>query len=101
MRRRQGERFRDQCVQDQERWGTCSSIMVLGSISYHSKTPLNIIDGTLIAQRYISEILEPTVQHSQIRYFQQDNARPHTARVTREILAEQEVNILAWPASLS
>ena len=100
MWRRRGKHFQDQCVQERHRWGG-SSIMVWGGISYHSKTPLNIIDGTLIAQRYISEILEPTVQHSQIRYFQQDNARPHTARVTREILAEQEVNILAWPASLS
>jgi len=101
--RRQGERFQDQCVQEQDRWGG-ANIMVWGGISYHSKTPLIIIDGTLNAQRYIEEILEPTVlpflqQHPQIRYFQQDNARPHSDRVTREFLTEQEANVLGWPAS--
>ena len=38
-------------------------------------------------------------QHSQIRHFQLDNSRSHSALVMREFLAEQEVNVLGYPAS--
>jgi hypothetical protein len=30
--------------------------------------------------------------------FQQDNARPHTARATREFLEENDVTLLDWPS---
>ena len=30
--------------------------------------------------------------------FQHDNARPHTARVTANFLAQNNVNVLPWPA---
>jgi hypothetical protein len=30
--------------------------------------------------------------------FQQDNARPHVARVVRDYLTQQNVDVLPWPA---
>jgi transposase len=63
--RRQGERFQDGCVQEADRWGG-ASIMVWAGISYDARTPLVIVDGTLNAQRYVEEILEPILLPSWI-----------------------------------
>ena len=62
----------------------CSGAVSLGRLEHHGFGQYIVslqdpLDGTLTAQRYISEILEPKVQpflqqHPQIRYFQQDNA---------------------------
>ncbi|GFT80397.1 transposable element Tcb1 transposase [Trichonephila clavipes] len=56
---------------------SCTGIMVLGGIGYHSRTPLVRIAGTLNSQRYISEVLEPDVlpylQSLATTIFQQDN----------------------------
>ena len=30
--------------------------------------------------------------------FQQDNATPHTARITRQFLANNNINVMQWPA---
>ncbi|GFX02145.1 transposable element Tcb1 transposase [Trichonephila clavipes] len=58
---------------------------VWGGIRYHSHTPLVRISVTLNSQRYISEVLEPVVlpyiQDLATAIFQQDNARPHVARI--------------------
>lgn len=100
--RRRGERYSDPCILEQDRWGGVS-ILVWGGITYHSRTPLVVIDGNLNAQRYITEVLEPTLlpflaQHPEISFFQQDNARPHSARATREFLDDNDVRTLSWPA---
>jgi transposase len=99
--RRRGERFQDGMVQEGDRWGG-ASIMVWAGISYEARTPLVIINGNLNSQRYIEEILEPTVmpfleEHPEIRFFQQDNARPHSARVTKTFLSDNEISVLDWP----
>ncbi|GFW97251.1 transposable element Tcb1 transposase [Trichonephila clavipes] len=65
--------------------GPASGIMVWGGIGYHSRTPLVRIAGTLNSQCYIFELLEPVVlpylQGLATAIFQQDNARPHVARI--------------------
>ncbi|GFT38953.1 transposable element Tcb1 transposase [Trichonephila clavipes] len=65
--------------------GLAQGIMVWGGIGYHSRTPLVRIAGTLNSQRYISEVLEPVIliylQDLATAIFQQDNARPHVARI--------------------
>ena len=114
--RRRGERFSDACVYEMDRFGRAST-MVWGGISYYGVTPLVFIDdgqgvgaqrnadrrrGGLTADRYVNEILRPVVLpylaiHPGMM-LQQDNATPHTARVTRTFLQQNNVVTLPWPA---
>ncbi|GFX08042.1 DDE_3 domain-containing protein [Trichonephila clavipes] len=56
--------------------------------------------GTLTGQRYIDNILRPLVgpflSGLPRAIFQQDNARPHTARVAQDFLSHFQT--LPWPA---
>ncbi|KFM73143.1 Transposable element Tcb1 transposase, partial [Stegodyphus mimosarum] len=82
--------------------GPAPGITVWGGIGYHSCTPLVRIAGTLNSQRYISEVLEPLVlpylQGLPIAIFQQDNARPHVARIVQEFFVNRQIELLPWPA---
>ncbi|GFY33603.1 transposable element Tcb1 transposase [Trichonephila clavipes] len=83
---------------------TCPApgIMVWGGIGYHSHTPLVRIDGTLNSQRYISEVLEPVVlpylQGLPTAIFQQDDTRPHVARIVQRFFVNHQIELLSWPA---
>ena len=64
-----------------------------------------VVQGNLTAQRYVDNILRPVLlpllaQHGARRQlvFQHDNARPHTARLTRDFLNNQHVRVMDWPA---
>ncbi|GFT02136.1 transposable element Tcb1 transposase [Trichonephila clavipes] len=76
--------------------------MVWCGIGYHSRTLLVRIAGTLNSQRYISEILEPVVlpylQGLGTTIFQQDNARPHVARIIQRLFVNHQIELLPWPA---
>jgi len=52
---------------------------------------LVVIRGTLNAQRFIQDVLEPVVipfiNHRRDVIYQQDNARPHVARITMDGLS--------------
>ncbi|GFU57883.1 transposable element Tcb2 transposase [Trichonephila clavipes] len=78
-------------------------IMVWGGIGYHSRTPLVRIADTLNSKRYISEVLEPVVlpylQDSATAIFQQDNARPHVARIVQRFFVNHQIELFPWPAS--
>ena len=101
--RRPGERCADCCVRESSRrWGG-GSVMVWGGIFWRHRTPLVLIDGNLTARRYIDEVLEPVVvphlqNNANVTLFQQDNARPHSARVTMDFLGQNHVQVLPWPA---
>lgn len=75
-------------------------VMVWGAISFDSRTPLVVIRDTLTARRYVDEILRPVVLPFLSRTpgltFQQDNARPHTARLSTDCLRASPT--LPWPA---
>ncbi|GFY16922.1 transposable element Tcb1 transposase [Trichonephila clavipes] len=75
-------------------------IMVWGGIGYHSRTPLVRIAGTLNSQCSISEVLEPVVlpylQGLATAIFQQDNARPHVARIVQRFFVTHQIELLAW-----
>ena len=96
---RRGERFADACVLERDRFGG-GSVMVWGGISHGLKSPLIEITGNLTGVRYRDEILRPVavpfVQHHHL-IFQQDNARPHAARVCQDFLANHNINPLDWP----
>jgi len=72
-------------------------------ISANYRTDLVVIDGKLTAQRYVNHVLQTHVvpffhAHPDVRILQQDNARPHAARLTREFLEEAEIHVMPWPA---
>ncbi|GFX24296.1 uncharacterized protein TNCV_420971 [Trichonephila clavipes] len=62
-----------------------AGVKVWGAIAYNTRSPLVLIRGTMTAQWYVHDILKPHVlslmQRLPDAIFQQDNARPHTARV--------------------
>ncbi|GFW56408.1 transposable element Tcb2 transposase [Trichonephila clavipes] len=77
-----------------------AGVMVWSAIGYNTQSPLVLIRGTMTALRYVHVILEPHVlpvmQRLPGAIFLQDNARPHTARVSQECL--RTVTTLPWPA---
>ncbi|UYV75760.1 hypothetical protein LAZ67_13001256 [Cordylochernes scorpioides] len=74
-------------------------IMVWGAIAYDSRSPLLRIQGTMTAQRYVDDVLRPVtlpyIQGVPNALYQQDNARPRTARISQQAL--QDVQMLPWP----
>ena len=76
--------------------------MVWGGIRGSRTSNLVVINGTLNAQRYINQVLQPEVppfiQQNPNTLFQQDNARPHVARQTLQYLNVNNVQTLPWPA---
>lgn len=101
VRRLPTERFLDCCIVEHDRYGG-GSLMVWGGISWTGRTDLVRINGTLTAERYVNEILEPialpAIQQGNGVTLQQDNARAHTARLTTTFLRNNNVNCLPWPA---
>ena len=68
-----------------------------GAISYARKTQLVHIPGNISAARYRDKVLIPHILPAmdiRMNVFQHDNARPHTARVTVDVLANQNVRVL-------
>ncbi|GFV22313.1 DDE_3 domain-containing protein [Trichonephila clavipes] len=73
--------------------------MVWGAIAYDSRSTLIVMCVTLTGQRYVDNILLPHVgpflNGLPGALFQQDNARPHTARVAQDFL--RHFQTLPWP----
>ena len=79
------------------------SVMVWGGISIHHRTPLYVVDGNLTGIRYLNEIIRPLVlpglqQIDGGAVLQDDNARPHRARVVTDFLRQQGIARMDWPA---
>ncbi|GFV30615.1 transposable element Tcb1 transposase [Trichonephila clavipes] len=68
--------------------------------AYDSRSTLIVMSRTLTGQRYVDDILRPHVgpflNGLPGAIFQQDNARPHTARVAQDFL--RRFQTLPWPA---
>lgn len=98
--RRKNERFADCCVIERDRFGG-GNVMVCGGIAYGRRTPLHVIHGNMNALKYRDEILAPLVVpfvHQHNLTLQQDNARPHVARLCSNFLQTNNVDVLPWPA---
>ncbi|GFX99802.1 transposable element Tcb1 transposase [Trichonephila clavipes] len=67
-----------------------AGVTVWGVIAYNTRSPLVLIHGTITAQRYVHDIQQthvlPLRQRLPGAIFQQNNARPHTARVSQDCL---------------
>ncbi len=77
--------------------------MVWGGISYTRRTWLKLSSGTLRANNYISDILGPKIpgfwaEHRTLRYFMQDSASLHVARISLEWLRSRNNPLIEWPA---
>ncbi|GFT05781.1 DDE_3 domain-containing protein [Trichonephila clavipes] len=68
--------------------------------SWDTRSSLVVLQGTLTARRYVDDILTPIVlpmlSSRPDAIYQQDNARPHTARLSQQCL--QGYDVLPWPA---
>ena len=83
--------FFDACVIELGRFGG-GSVLVCGGILGGNKTRLIDINGNINAQTYINDVFAmealPFIQfHGPNVNFMHDNARPHSAAITRQILA--------------
>ncbi|GFV03904.1 transposable element Tcb2 transposase [Trichonephila clavipes] len=78
---------------------TTPTVGVMVWDAYNTWSPLVLIHGSMTAQWYVHDILQPHVlpfmQRLPGTIFQQDNARPPTARVSQECL--RTVTTLPWP----
>ena len=81
--------------------------MVWAGITASHKTQLVFIDSfslsSLTAACYRDDILETHVKpffnnHPNITEFQQDNAPPHSARLTQQYLQQNNITTMDWPS---
>ncbi|GFV25791.1 transposable element Tcb2 transposase [Trichonephila clavipes] len=77
-----------------------AGVMVWGVIVNDTRSPLILIHGTMTAQRYVHDILQPNVLPLMAglprAIFQQVNGRPHTAKMSQDCL--RHITPLPWPA---
>lgn len=109
VRRRVGEALNPSCTIPSVKFP--ASIMVWGCMSGRGIGRLHVIDGTLTAARYITEILEKKLMSSAKNLFpvdvtgtvqftyQQDNAPSHTAKKVKEWFQTHGVQVLDWPGN--
>ena len=95
--KRRGERFADNCLIERDRFGD-RSVMVWVGIMGRRKTNLIVVQGNLNAQGYINQILQPEavpfLQRHGPAILMHDYARPHVARICRQFLNRNNVNVL-------
>ena len=77
------------------------SVMVWGAFLFNDRTPLYVIDGNLNGNHYLQEVIQPFVipellRISAVAMFEDDNARPHHARVVTDFLRQNNVNRMDW-----
>ena len=81
-------------------WGGISFNQLVGPVVFRNLGPGR--GNGVTAQRYIDQVLRPIIQphfqqHANMT-LQQDNAHPHTARVTRDYLQRQGIAVMQWPS---
>lgn len=80
--------------------GGGGSCMVWSGFSSLGVLPLHQFHGNVTAQSYIAaldEHVQPFFAANPAFQLQQDNARPHTARVTRQWFTQHNVQTMEWP----
>lgn len=79
------------------------TLMVWGAFSYHGRTPICFISKKMNAEKYVELLDEVLVEYEDGGVgldwtFQQDNAAIHSARFTKNFLADKNIPLLDWPA---
>ena len=88
------------CVLEHDRFGG-GGVMVWAGIHRDGRTALVRVNGALCAQICWDEIPQHRVVpliNVTVDTFQLDNPRPHTARVCRDFLQQNNVHVLPWSA---
>ncbi|GFW43232.1 transposable element Tc1 transposase [Trichonephila clavipes] len=84
------------------RTGLTPRVIVWGAISYHGRSNLLRIEGNLISNRYVHEVLQsevvPFLQGIPGAIFQQDNACLHVAKTVGDFCSAHHMKLLLWPA---
>ncbi|GFT07618.1 storkhead-box protein 1 [Trichonephila clavipes] len=95
--RHHGKRMLNSCIIHRHS-GPAPGIMVWGGIGYHYLTPLVRIAGTLNSRtlhfRGVGEVVLPYLQGLVTSTFQQDNARPHEARIVQRFFVNHQIELL-------
>lgn len=76
------------------------SMMVWGAFSSRGPLQLHRVQGTLNAETYVGileEHVQPFFDAAANFIYQQDNARPHTARRTMTWFDEHAIEVMPWP----
>ncbi|KAK7109583.1 hypothetical protein V1264_013599 [Littorina saxatilis] len=106
--RRRNQRYAANNILQHNAWGG-PSVMIWGGIGLNRLVGPVVFQGIgpgrgngVNAQRYINQVLGPTVVpyfqlHGNLT-FQQDNARPHTARATTAFLQQNNIRVMPWPS---
>ena len=91
----------DNSLIERDRFGG-GSVIVWGGIIGRVKTTLIVVQGNLKAQGFINQILQaetvPFLQRHEPAILMHGNARPHFARICRQLLNRNNANVLPWPA---
>ena len=100
--RRPGERYQPPAMIPHDRYGG-GSVMVWGGITMTGRTDLHICQMNLNGQYYRDNIFKPIVvpfarRHGPGFIFQDDNARPHRARIVLDHIQRRGIQTLPWPA---
>ena len=80
--------------------------MVRGALSDDHLIQLNVVTGTLNAQKYQDEIMESGIRSpldsldSQNMVLRDDIARPHCTRIIEEYKHQENIASLPWPSLL-
>ena len=78
--------------------------MVWGAINHDAKSELVFVNGTLNRLQYLDILRNSMVPYARATFqdnfvLVHDNAPCHTARYTRDFLAEEHVEVMRWPAN--
>ena len=101
--RKAGEAYKLSCVRGTVKYGG-GNVMVWGSMAWKSVGKLQFIDAIMDQVQY-RNILKQNLKSSALKLrlgsdftFQQDNDPKHCATKTKEWFAENNVEVLEWPA---
>jgi len=104
--RRKNERFHRDCIANTRKHGG-GGIMVWRVITRNGPGDLRLCEENVdrfYYRRILHENVAPTMKRMFTRpdlaiFHQQDNARPHTAKICQEAIEELNLKILPWPAN--
>ena len=102
MRRRQGERHTDVCVLGTD-GNVGPSVIVWARFHYGGKRELIVVDGTMNQQVYRLLQQQSLLCWTKVNFqnnfvLVHDNAPPHTAQATRNVLENQDMKVMDWSA---
>lgn len=84
--------------------GGGGSVMVWAAFCHDQKVDIKVIQGTMNAEKYGRAIIEDTLlpflhANPQVDYiYQDDNARPHRARIVTDLKTQHNIESLDWPS---